>query len=66
MSAAAATLRLGMARVMQFDAFREKALATSLTAARQSRPPALGAHAGAESVLTLARAFGRLIGAFHR
>jgi hypothetical protein len=59
-------LSLGMPGVMLFHAFGKKTLPAALTAARQSRTATLGAHAGAESVLTLAGAFRGLKSAFHR
>jgi hypothetical protein len=51
---------------MLFHAFGKETLPAALTAARQSRTPTLGAHAGAESVLTLAGAFRGLKSAFHK
>jgi hypothetical protein len=58
-------LRLGVPRVMSFDPFWQQAFAATLAPPRQSRPATFAFHTGAESVLTLARAFGWLISAFH-
>jgi len=56
----------GVAGKMDFDTLREEALASPLAAAVQSGAPGLGRHARAETKLLLARAFGRLVGAFHK
>jgi hypothetical protein len=59
-------LCLGVPRVMSFDSFWQEALATALAPARQYGASSFGPHAGTETMLALARAFGWLIGAFHR
>jgi hypothetical protein len=58
-------LRLGVPRVMPLYAFWQQALAAPLTPPCQSGASTFAFHAGAESVLTFARAFRWLIGAFH-
>jgi len=55
-----------MAGVMSFHPFWQEALATALTPARERGAPAFGPHAGAETVLAFACAFGWLISAFHK
>jgi hypothetical protein len=57
--------RLGVPRVMPVDPFWQQAFAAALAPPRQSRPSTFAFHTGAESVLTLARAFRWLISAFH-
>ena len=57
---------LGVAGKMNFNPLRQKALASPLTAAVQGCAAGLGRHARAETKLLLARAFGRLVGAFHK
>jgi hypothetical protein len=51
---------------MPFDALREQAFAPALPAAFQRCTTAFGFHASPKTVLTLARPFGWLIGAFHK
>ena len=51
---------------MNFDTLRQEALASPLAAAVQGGASGLGRHARAETKLLLARAFGRLVGAFHK
>ena len=62
---AIAKLRLGVPRVMPFGPFWQQAFAAALAPPRESRTSTFAFHTGAESVLTLARAFGWLISAFH-
>jgi hypothetical protein len=50
---------------VNFHALRQEALATALTATSQSGTTAFGFHAGAETVLAFARAFGSLVSSFH-
>ena len=59
-------LRLRVAGVMAFDAAREQTFASALAAPGERGTAGLCLHARAEAVLTFARAFGRLIGAFHK
>ena len=56
----------GVAGKMNFDTLRKEALASPLAAAVQGGASGLGRHARAETKLLLARAFGRLVGAFHK
>jgi len=58
-------LRLGVPRVVQLHAFWQQALAAPLTPPCESGASTFAFHAGPESVLTFARPFGWLIGAFH-
>ena len=51
---------------MNFDTLRQETLASPLAAAVQGGASGLGRHARAETKLLLARAFGRLVGAFHK
>lgn len=51
---------------MPFDAFREQSFAAALSAPREDRAPAFGAHAGTKTVLTLPRSLGGLVSAFHK
>jgi len=51
---------------MNFDTLRQEALASPLAAAVQGGASGLGRHARAETKLLLSRAFGRLVGAFHK
>jgi hypothetical protein len=51
---------------MAFDAAREQTFAAALAAPSERGAAAFGFHTGAETVLAFARAFGRLIGAFHK
>ena len=51
---------------MRFDAFREQSFAAALSAPREDRAPAFGAHAGTKTVLTLPRSLGGLVSAFHK
>jgi hypothetical protein len=60
------SLRLGVPRVMQLDALRQEAFAAALAATGESGASTLAFHAGAKSVLTFARALGRLVSAFHK
>jgi len=55
-----------MTNVMPFDAFREQSFAAALSAPREDRAPAFGAHAGTKTVLTLPRSLGGLVSAFHK
>ena len=55
-----------MAGKVNFDTLREEAFASPLAAAVQGGASGLGRHARAETKLLLARAFGRLVGAFHK
>jgi hypothetical protein len=50
---------------VDFDTFREKALASVAPAAVEEFAALLGFHAGPESELPLPRALGRLVCAFH-
>jgi hypothetical protein len=50
---------------VDFHALGQQALAAALTTTRQSGTSAFGFHAGAETVLTFARAFGSLVRSFH-
>jgi len=59
-------LRLGVTGEVDFDALREKALATASAAAVEDGAAILGGHPSAEAELLLARALGRLIRAFHK
>lgn len=56
---------LDVAFVMDFCAFRKETLASFLAAATEDVTTSFSAHACAESMLALAHAFRRLIGAFH-
>lgn len=56
---------LNVAFEVDLSTFWQEALATFLTATTQNVTAGLGAHARAESVLTLAGALGWLVGAFH-
>ena len=56
----------GVAGKVDFDTLWKEALASPLAAAVQSGASGLGRHARAETKLLLARAFGRLVGAFHK
>ncbi len=56
----------GVAGKMDFDTLRQKALASPLATTAQNGAAGLGRHARAETKLLLARAFGRLVGAFHK
>ena len=58
-------LRLGVPRVMPLRAFWQQTLAAPLPPSCECGASTFAFHAGAESVLTFARAFGWLIGAFH-
>ena len=58
-------LRLGVTREVDFNALRQQALASALTAAGEDGSSAFGFHAGAKAELLLARPFGRLVSAFH-
>jgi hypothetical protein len=51
---------------MYLDAFWKQTFAAALTAACQSRAPALGSHPGTKTMLTLASSLGWLIRAFHK
>lgn len=55
-----------MAGKVDFDTLRQETLASPLAAAVQGCAARLGFHARAEPKLLLARAFGRLVSAFHR
>lgn len=55
-----------VAGVVDFDTLWQEALAPTLAAAAQDGPARLGLHARAEPKLLLARAFGRLVCAFHK
>ena len=57
---------LGVAREVAIDAFRQKSLASALATAREGGASAFRPHAGAKTVLLLARSFGWLISAFHK
>jgi hypothetical protein len=57
---------LGMAREMTIDAFWQQTFAAALTTAREGGASAFGPHAGAKTVLLLARSFRWLISAFHK
>jgi len=56
----------GVAGKVDFDTLRKEALASTLAAAAQNGAARLGFHPGAEPKLLLARALGRLVGAFHK
>src|SRR6266576_1309721 len=62
---AAKTVRMGVAGVGPIDTFRQEALATPLSPARQGGTSTFGSHACAKSVLAFARAFGSLKCTFH-
>ena len=51
---------------MNFDTLRQEALASMLAASAQYCASGLGRHARTETKLLLARALGRLVGAFHK
>jgi hypothetical protein len=55
-----------MPREMTIDAFWQQTFAAALTTTRQGSASAFGPHAGAKTVLLLARSFGWLISAFHK
>ncbi len=57
---------LGVSGVVDFDTLWQETLASTLAAAVQDIAARLGFHARAEAKLTLARALGRLVSAFHR
>ena len=57
---------LRVAGVVDFHTLRQEPLAATLAAAGENSATILGLHAGAETELTLARALGGLIGAFHK
>jgi hypothetical protein len=54
-----------MPGVMNFHAFRQKTLATTLAAAGEGGSPGLGAHARTKTVLILSSALRALESAFH-
>ncbi len=56
----------GVAGKMDFDTLRQETLASTLAAAAQNGAAGLGFHARAEAKLLFARAFGRLVSAFHK
>ena len=56
----------GVAGVVDFDTLGQETLASPLAAAAQNIAARLGFHARAETKLMLARAFGRLVCAFHK
>ena len=56
----------GVAGKMNFDTLRQETLASPLATTAQNCAAGLGRHARAETKLLLARAFGRLVGAFHK
>ena len=56
---------LRVPRVVALDAFREQTFATALAPAREGGATAFRLHARAKTMLTFARALGRLVGAFH-
>ena len=51
---------------MAFDAAREQPFASALAAASERGATAFCFHTGAKTVLAFTRAFGGLIGAFHK
>jgi hypothetical protein len=55
-----------MARKMTIDAFWQQTFAAALTTTREGAAPAFSPHAGAKTVLLLARSFRWLISAFHK
>ena len=55
-----------MPSVLHFRTFRQQTLAATLTTAGESGAAALGAHAGAETMLAFPCAFRRLECAFHK
>ncbi len=65
-SVASSDSSLGMAREMTIDAFWQQTFASALTTAREGGASAFGPHAGAKTVLLLARSFRWLISAFHK
>lgn len=56
---------LGVARVVPLRAFWQETFAAALTPPREYGAATFAFHAGPESVLMFARAFGWLISAFH-
>ena len=56
----------GVAGKMNFDTLRQETLASPLAAAVQGGASGLGRHSRTETKLLLARALGRLVGAFHK
>jgi hypothetical protein len=58
-------LRLGVPGVMHFGPLGKETFAAPLTPPGESRPPAFGAHARAETVLILSGALRALKSAFH-
>jgi hypothetical protein len=58
-------LRLGVARVMNFHAFRQQPLAATLAPARESGAAAFRAHTGAKTVLVFPRPLRALECSFH-
>jgi hypothetical protein len=59
-------LRLRVSGVMAINPFRQKPLASTLTASRECGATAFGPHAGAKTVLAFPCPLRWLIGAFHK
>jgi len=57
---------LGVTGVMTGNSLRQKTLSTTLTTPRKGGATSFGSHPGPKTVLSFARSFRSLVGAFHK